>query len=105
MYFEGGYRLIGKIDPEPFVGAVESSGDDAWFEYPERQQTFHPHRNTQAIPLLYDQDERHSNPTEWPRWAALKPVFEPVLEQIRQRTRLRLTRPTTHISSASSSLA
>ena len=33
--------------------------------------------------MFYDQDGRHTNPTEWPRWADFKPVIEPVLEQIR----------------------
>jgi hypothetical protein len=83
MYFEGAYRFIGKVDPEPLVRAVESFGDDAWFEYVERQQAFHPHRRTQTIPLLYDQDGRHTEPTEWPRWVELKPVFKPVLDKIR----------------------
>lgn len=83
MHFEGGYRFIGQVDPEPLVHAVQALGDDAWWEYTERQQMFHPHRRTQTIPLLFDQDGRHTDPSEWPRWAELRPVLEPVLEKIR----------------------
>lgn len=84
MYLNGGYRFIGKVDPEPLARAVESLSEDAWLEYFGRQQTYRPHRRTQTIPLLYDEDGRHTDPTEWPRWAELKTVLEPVLEKIRE---------------------
>jgi hypothetical protein len=84
MYFNGAYRFIGKVDPEPLARAVRSLGEDAWFEYVERQKTYQPHRRTQTIPLLFDQDGRHTGPTEWPRWGQLMPIFEPVLEKIRE---------------------
>jgi len=84
MYFDGAYRLIGKIDPEPLARAITSMGDAPWFEYVGRQAKFHPHRSTQTIPLLYDEDGRHADPTEWPRWREFQPLVEPVLEEIRE---------------------
>lgn len=84
MYFDAAYRFIGKVDPEPLAQAVLSLGEDVWFEYVQRQETFQPHRRTLTIPLVYDQDGRHTNPTEWPRWTGLRPIFEPVLQQIRE---------------------
>jgi aspartyl/asparaginyl beta-hydroxylase len=84
MYFDGAFRYIGAIDPKPLVSAVESFGEDAWFEYARRQETFAPHRHTQTIPLLYDEDARHSEPTAWPRFAQLEPVLKPALEKIRE---------------------
>jgi hypothetical protein len=87
MYFDGAYRFIGKVDPEPLVRAIDSLGEDAWLEYVRRQDTFEVHRRTQTIPLLYDEDGRHREPTQWPRWAQLEPVIEPVLKTIREANR------------------
>jgi hypothetical protein len=87
MYFDGGYRFIGKVDPNPLASAVESLGEEAWYEYVGRQQIYQPHRRTQTIPLIYDPDGRHTEPTEWPRWAEFKPIFEPALDEIRKANR------------------
>lgn len=84
MYFNGAFRHIGTVDVQPLVQVVESLGEDAWFEYVRRQERFQPHRQTQTIPLLYDEDMRHANPTEWPRYAQVRPVLEPVFELIRK---------------------
>ena len=67
MHFDGLCRRIGKVDPAPLAMAINSLGEDAWDEWDYRQQTFGPHRNTQTIPLLYDNDMRHAGPTPWPR--------------------------------------
>jgi hypothetical protein len=82
MYFDGQFRHIGTVDPQPLLRAIESLGDDAWNEFVRRQEKFAPHRQTQTIPLLYDNDMRHSDPTPWPRFAEFEPVMEPVLEAI-----------------------
>jgi hypothetical protein len=84
MHFDGLFRRIGTIDPHPLAQAIGSFGEDAWQEWAHRQQTFAPHRDTQTIPLLYDDDMRHTEPTPWPRLALLEPVMEPVLEKIRK---------------------
>lgn len=88
MHFDGLFRHIGTIDPEPLVRAVEPFGEDAWHEYVERQKTFKPHRDTHTIPLLYDDDGRHTDPTVWPRFTQLEPVLEPVLDKIRSANQL-----------------
>jgi hypothetical protein len=59
-------------------------GETAWNEYVVRQELFEPHRHTHTIPLLFDLDGRHENPTPWPRLAQIKPALEPALEVIRQ---------------------
>ena len=82
MYFDGEFRHIGTVDPQPLVRAVEELGEEAWQEFVRRQEKFAPHRQTQTIPLLYDNDMRHSDPTPWPRLAPLLPVFQPVLDMI-----------------------
>lgn len=83
MHFDGLCRQLGSVDPAPLAAAIESLGEAAWDEYQKRQQSFKVHASTQSIPLLHDEDSRHSNPTAWPRFAALKPVLEPALDLIR----------------------
>jgi hypothetical protein len=84
MHFDGLCRHIATIDAEPLRRAIDALGEDAWSEWDHRQQTFGPHRNTQTIPLLYDDDMRHTEPTPWPRLAQLEPALEPVLQSIRK---------------------
>jgi quercetin dioxygenase-like cupin family protein len=87
MYFDGTYRFIGKIDPQPLVSEIESWREDAWVEFARRQETYEVHRRTQTIPLIFDEDMRHTGATQWPRWKQLEPVVEPVLETIRAANR------------------
>jgi hypothetical protein len=84
MYFDGAFRHIGTIDPQPLARVVESFGEDAWLEYDRRQKRFEAHQHTQTIPLLFDEDMRHTDPTAWPRLAQVEPVLEPVLDLIRK---------------------
>ena len=84
MHFDGLCRHIGTIDPQPLSRVVESFGEDAWKEWDERQRTFRVHQDTQTIPLLYDNDMRHTGPTRWPRLAAAEPAMEPTLQAIRE---------------------
>ena len=83
MYFEGTFRHIGTVDATPLAKAVQSLGEDAWSEYIRRQETFQPHRRTQTIPLLYDEDGRHTDPTAWPRMKDLDSAMQPILDKIR----------------------
>lgn len=84
MNFEGAFRHIGTIDVEPLARAVEGLGEDAWFDYVRRQERFAPHRYTHTIPLLFDEDMRHDNPTVWSRFADMEPAMRPVMEAIRK---------------------
>lgn len=83
MYFEGSFRRLGTVDIEPLARLVDSFGEQAWSEYIRRQQRFAPHRDTHTIPLLFDEDMRHADPTPWPRFEQAKPVLAPVLNVIR----------------------
>jgi aspartyl/asparaginyl beta-hydroxylase (cupin superfamily) len=82
MYFDGSFRHIGTIDPQALVHAVESIDEQGWQEFAHRQQKFSVHRQTQTIPLLFDDDMRHTDPTAWPRLAQFESMLEPVLGQI-----------------------
>jgi hypothetical protein len=84
MHFDGLCRRIGSVDPGPLAKAIAELTDDDWDEWDHRQQTFGPHRHTQTIPLLYDNDMRHTDPTPWPRLAKLQAALDPVLDTIRK---------------------
>jgi hypothetical protein len=66
------------------VDVIESFGEPAWHEFAIRQQLFEPHRHTLTIPLLFDLDGRHENPTAWPRLGPITPALEPAMEVIRR---------------------
>lgn len=82
MHFDGLCRRLGAVDPQPIGAAIEALGEDAWHEYQKRQQSFKVHSSTQTIPLLHNEDSRHTDPTEWPRLAALEPAIRPALDLI-----------------------
>jgi hypothetical protein len=84
MYFDGQFRHIGTIDPQPLARAIESLDEAAWHEFVRRQEKFQPHRQTLTIPLLFDEDMRHSDPTAWPRLAEMQDMLEPAMDQIRK---------------------
>lgn len=85
MYFDSPFRLIGSIDPQPLVEVIQSFGEAAWNEFVVRQELFEAHRHTHTIPLLFDLDGRHENPTSWPRFAQIKAALAPACEAIRQK--------------------
>lgn len=82
MHIDGLCRHIGTVDPTPLADLIEQLTEDDWTEFDQRQQTFTVHRSTQTIPLLYDEDMRHTNPTAWPRLEEFKPVLQPILDAI-----------------------
>lgn len=84
MYFDSPFRHIGTIDQKPLVDVIESFGEPAWHEFSIRQQLFEPHRHTHTIPLMFDLDGRHENPTAWPRLTPITPALGPAMEMIRQ---------------------
>ena len=82
MHFDGIFREIGAVDPRPLARAIENLGDAIWTEYADRQQTYQPHRHTQTIPLIFDDDGRHNQPTNWPRLVEFEPMLAPVMDRI-----------------------
>ena len=84
MHFDGEFRHVGSADPMPLRQAVEAMGEEAWLEYVRRQERFEAHRKTQTVPLIFDEDMRHENPTVWPRFEALEPFIQPFMDVIRE---------------------
>jgi hypothetical protein len=80
MDWDGNFRYKGLIDIAGLKALVSRQTDTDWEQDAQRQTTFPPHRFTQTIPLLFDADFRHENPTAQPKFAVferdLRPVFE-----------------------------
>jgi hypothetical protein len=80
MDWDGNFHYRGLIDIAALRARVSQQSAADWKEDVSRQNTFAPHRLTQSIPLLYDADFRHGNPTAQPKFTAfeadLRPVFE-----------------------------
>lgn len=86
MYFDGAFRHHGNIDPQPWVALLGSMGEEIWSEYIKRQERFRPHRPTQSIPLLYNEDMRHREPTAWPRLRQMQDLLSPIQDLISANT-------------------
>ena len=63
MYFDGEYRQIGTISPVALQKAVAEITEAEWTAFAGRQQAFTVHQATHSIPLIYDPDMRHEDPT------------------------------------------
>lgn len=83
MYFAGTYRHIGTIDVETLRQAVLALGEDDWNASPSRQQIYKAHARTRTIPLVYDEDMRHAEPTRRPLMDRFEPALLPAMERIR----------------------
>lgn len=83
MYFAGNYRRIGSIDVTGIRQAIEALGSDAWNDTAYRQRTWAVHAHTRSIPLIYDADLRHTNPTRRPMMDRFEAVLKPAMDCIR----------------------
>lgn len=78
MNFDGNFQRLGSANIEPMKALVLKLAPDEWEKRDIRQRRHEAHCDTQAIPLVYDDDLRHSKPT---RRAALK-IFEPAMRPL-----------------------
>lgn len=83
MYFAANYRHIGSIDATGIRRAVEALSDDVWNEAGGRQKTYAVHAQTRFIPLIYDDDLRHDDPTRRPMMDRFESVLAPAVDCIR----------------------
>lgn len=83
MHFADNYRRIGSVDVMPLQRAVAALGEDAWDEAAARQRTFAVHAQTRSIPLIYDDDLRHTGPTRRSMMDTLESELAPAMDCIR----------------------
>jgi len=58
--------------------------DEEWAADTWRQKTFEVHAHTEVLPLLYDEDLRHENPTPREAWPYFETALRPVLDRVRR---------------------
>lgn len=84
MYFAGDYRVLGQVDVGPLCALVAGFDEAAWDEQSHRQKTYKVHARTRTIPLIYDTDMRHEDPTIWPHFHRFTDALDPVMRRIRE---------------------
>lgn len=83
MNFKGDFLLLGKMDVSALRERVLAIAEEEWNRDNRRQTQFKAHQHTRTIPLLFDADFRHAQPTAHPQFAPLREHIEPVLDLIR----------------------
>jgi hypothetical protein len=82
MFFDGEYRLIGTVSPDELQQFAAALPESAWSEETGRQEVYPAHRHTQTIPLIFDPDMRHAEPSIRPRFADVQPVIQPIMDLV-----------------------
>lgn len=85
MYFDGEFARIGQVDPAPLRNAVLALPEARWYEETGRQATYVAHRHTQTIPLIFDPDMRHADPTVHPAFDDFATLLAPALNCVAER--------------------
>ena len=80
--WDGNFKYKGRVDTGALRARVLEQSDAEWNQDSYRQTTFGPHRHTETIPLLFDADFRHANPTAQPKFAVFKTELRPVFEYL-----------------------
>ena len=83
MNFKGDFQLLGKMDISALRDGVLAFTEEDWNRDAWRRQQFKAHHHTATIPLIFDEDFRHSQPTVRPDYQPLRGRIEPVLGVIR----------------------
>lgn len=84
MDFEGNYLARGTVDVSGLQRAVLAQTAEQWAADSFRQMAFKDaHQDTESIPLLFDRDFRHKNPTPSLRYAEFEHLLEPIFEKLR----------------------
>jgi hypothetical protein len=82
MKIKTDFLKIGRHDVSLLKERVAAIPEDVWGANDARQERFAVHQDTQTIHLLFDDDFRHENPTEWEIYGELKDVLQPLLNKI-----------------------
>lgn len=82
MNFDGEYRYIASVPTHDLQAAITGITDQEWGAFAGRQQVYAPHRATETIPLIYDADMRHSDPTTYPAYDKFAPLLASPMKAI-----------------------
>lgn len=79
MNIDDNFRYVGNANIEPMKALVSELTSDEWESEEPWSQGNEAYRDTQAIPLVYDEDFRHTDPTKRPALQIFEPVMRPLL--------------------------
>lgn len=85
MHFDGEFTKIGQVDSGPLRNAVLALPEARWYEETGRQATYAAHRHTQTIPLIFDPDMRHVDPTVLAAFVEFGDLLAPALDCVAGR--------------------
>lgn len=74
----------GRIDHAKIKDLVLNQTEEAWNTDPYRQIRYKEHKDTHTIPILYDKDRRHFDPTRKEKYLEFEMVLTPVFEKLAQ---------------------
>lgn len=83
MFFDGEYRTIGTVDVAPLKALIDTFSGQDWDAMASRQRVYAAHVRTNTIPLIFDEDMRHDNPTRWPMMDRFEDALLPAMTRIR----------------------
>jgi len=79
MNFPGNFKKIADTNIEMLASLVRQLTPEHWSGADTRQKRYEVHQDTQAIPLVFDEDFRHTNPTRLPPLELFAPAYHEVL--------------------------
>lgn len=79
MNFDDKFRRIGSVNIEPVKALIAEFEFERWENETIRQNGYEAHAAAQSIPLVYDSDFRHIEPTRHPALKTFESVIRPVL--------------------------
>ena len=82
MNFDGCFQNITQVDIRPLKQLVSRLTPRHWVADKTRQARYEVHKDTQTIPLVYDADFRHTNPTMHPAMQMFGTEIERLLSPI-----------------------
>ena len=82
MNFQGEYKKIGAFDIAALKEKVAAISDDGWRSYASRQKDYPVHSDTETIPLVFDPDFRHEEPTVHELFFQYKDTLAPITDGI-----------------------
>ena len=82
MNFKGDFLKLGNCDVSKLQETVSLILEELWYGDTFRQEQFPVHKNTQTIPLIFDADMRHDNPTVHPYYYEIKEIVDPLMNQV-----------------------
>lgn len=83
MDFSGEFRKLGEIDTARIKELILSVPDEEWMRSDDAHSRGRTHKHVQPLPMLWDADWRHMDPTPHPHYEKFKDALAPVFEFIR----------------------